>query len=133
MAQTKSRIVFGQPYLSGKSMLQDQILMIILPNGSVTSSNNLVVLIPDIWEDLKKSAGGKFLVKQAKGNTWFWDDKDLVVTDTETEKNIKFKLQIPIPKIEVFRDEKTGILDLETKPGDSDWAKYWKEYYERRN
>lgn len=132
MAQSTSRVVFGQPYLSGKSMLQDQILMIILPNGSVTSSNNLVVLIPDIWEDLKKSTG-KYLIKQAKGNVWFWDDKDLMVTDTETEKNVNFKLQIPTPPIEIFRNEKTGGIDLEVKSGDNDWVKYWKNNYERRN
>lgn len=126
----KMRVVYGQPYLNGKSLLQDQILMISMPNGSVNSSNNLVILIPDIWEELKKQVN-KYSVKQAKGNIWFWDDKDLVVTDTESEKNIKFKVQIPIPNIEVFKD-RSGKLDLEYDRDDNEWTKYWKKYYEQR-
>ena len=129
-AETKMRIVYGQPYINGRSLLQDQILMISMPNGSVNSSSNLVILIPDIWEDLKKQTG-KFSVKQAKGNVWFWDDKDLVVTDTESEKNIKFRVQIPIPTVEVFRNSK-GMLDLEYDRDDNEWTKYWKKYYEQR-
>ena len=118
MAETKYKIVYLQPYVSGKSVIQEQILMIQMPGGFTTSSKNLVTLIPDIWEDLKKSIG-TYNVRQAKGDTWFWDDEKLVVTDTETEKSIKFKLQIPIPTKNIFKD----FLE---DPNDSSWSTYWK-------
>lgn len=118
MAETKYKIVYAQPYVSGKSLIQEQILMIQMPGGSATSSKNIVTLIPDIWKDLKKSIG-TYNVKQVKGDTWFWDDEKLVVTDTETEKSIKFKLQIPIPTKNIFKD----FLE---DPSDSNWSIYWK-------
>ena len=119
MAETKYKIVYAQPYVFGKSLIQEQILMIQMPGGSTTSSKNIITLIPDIWEDLKKSIG-TYVVKHVKGDVWFWDDEKLVVTDTESEKSIKFKLQIPIPPKNVFSD----FLE---NPNDSDWAVYWKK------
>ena len=116
MAEIKYKIVYAQPYVSGKSLIQEQILMIQMPGGSATSSKNIVTLISDIWKDLKKSIG-TYNVKHVKGDTWFWDDEKLVVTDTETEKSIKFKLQIPIPPKDIFKD---GL-------GESDWAEYWEK------
>ena len=117
---TKSRIVYGYPYVQKNSLIQDQLFMIQLPNGSVNTSKNTVTLIENIWEDLKKEIG-KYSVKQAKGDSWFWDDSTLVVTDTKTEKNIKYKLQIPIPSKSVFENTPENENN-----GKSDWAKYWK-------
>ena len=120
--ETKSRIIYGYPYVYKDSLIQDQLFMIQLPNGAATTSQNTVTLIKNIWEDLKKETG-KYSVKQAKGDSWFWDDSTLMVTDTETEKNIKYKLQIPIPSKSVFENtpEENNIRE-----GESDWTKYWK-------
>ena len=117
--ETKSRIVYGYPYVYKNSLIQDQLFMIQMPNGSSNISKNTVTLIENIWEDLKKETG-KYSVKQAKGDSWFWDDSTLVVTDTETEKNIKYKLQIPIPPKNVFNDFLENL-------NDSAWAVYWKK------
>ena len=119
--ETKTRTVYGYPYIYKDSLIQDQLFMIQMPNGSANTSKNTVTLIKNIWEDLKKETG-KYLVKQAKGDSWFWDDNTLVVTDTETEKNIKYKLQIPIPNKNIFENSSENN-DRE----ESDWAKYWKK------
>lgn len=121
MAEIKYKIVYAQPYINGKSLVQDQILMVQMPKGYVSSSENKVVLISNIWEDLQKT-NGTYIVKQAKGDTWFWDDDKLVVTDTETEKNIKFKVQVPIPNKTIFES-------LDKDPKDTDWANYWKNKF----
>jgi hypothetical protein len=118
MIDAKYKIIYAQPYVSGKSLMQDQILMIQMPNGSVNSSENKVALISNIWEDLQKS-NGTYIVKHAKGDSWYWDDDKLVVTDTETEKNIKFKVQIPFP-------DKTIFENLNNESEDTEWACYWK-------
>ena len=117
--ETKTRIVYGYPYVFKDSLIQDQMLMIQMPNGWANTSKNTITLIKNIWEDLKKETG-KYSVKQAKGDAWFWDDSTLVVTDTETEKNIKYKLQIPIPSKSVF----SNFQDNEKE--ESEWASYWK-------
>ena len=119
--ETKTRTVYGYPYIYKDSLIQDQLFMIQMPNCSANTSKNTVTLIKNIWEDLKKETG-KYLVKQAKGDSWFWDDNTLVVTDTETEKNIKYKLQIPIPNKNIFENSSENN-DRE----ESDWAKYWKK------
>ena len=119
--ETKTRIVYGYPYVFKDSLIQDQLFMIQMPNGSANTSKNTVILIKNIWEDLKKETG-KYLVKQAKGDSWFWDDNTLIVTDTETEKNIKYKLQIPVPNKNIFENSSENN-DRE----ESDWAKYWKK------
>lgn len=119
--EIKTRIVYGYPYIYKDSLIQDQLFMIQMPNGSANTSKNTVTLIKNIWEDLKKETG-KYLVKQAKGDSWFWDDNTLVVTDTETEKNIKYKLQIPIPNKNIFENSSENN-DRE----ESDWTKYWKK------
>ena len=117
--ETKTRIVYGYPYVFKDSLIQDQMLMIQMPNGWANTSKNTITLIKNIWEDLNKETG-KYSVKQAKGDAWFWDDSTLVVTDTETEKNIKYKLQIPIPSKSVF----SNFQDNEKE--ESEWASYWK-------
>lgn len=118
--ETKTRIVYGYPYVFKDSLIQDQMLMIQMPNGWANTSKNTITLIKNIWEDLKKETG-KYSVKQAKGDAWFWDDSTLVVTDTETEKNIKYKLQIPIPSKSVFENTPGN------EKGESEWASYWKK------
>ena len=118
--ETKTRIVYGYPYVFKDSLIQDQIFMIQMPNGWANTSKNTITLIKNIWEDLKKETG-KYSVKQAKGDAWFWDDSTLVVTDTETEKNIKYKLQIPIPSKSVFSNSQDNEKE------ESEWASYWKK------
>lgn len=117
--ETKTRIVYGYPCVYKNSLIQDQMLMIQMPNGWANTSKNTITLIKNIWEDLKKETG-KYSVKQAKGDIWFWDDSTLMVTDTETEKNIKYKLQIPTPNKSVFENSQ------ENGKEESDWAIYWK-------
>lgn len=126
MAGTATRTVYGQVFVSGKALVQEQIFMIQMPNGSASTSENHVTLISDIWEDLKKDLG-TYKVTQVRDDFWYWDDDKLVMTDMETEKEVKIKVQIPRPSIDVFRNKETGALDLEVSDSDTPWTKFWKE------
>ena len=50
------KIIKGQAWISGNSLVQDQILL--TDNGK--SSENTVTLIDDIWDDLTKASGNKY-------------------------------------------------------------------------
>jgi hypothetical protein len=48
-----TKIIKGQAWISGNSLVQDQIMII----PGVDSVSNVVCLIEDIWEDLSSSSG----------------------------------------------------------------------------
>lgn len=106
MANTK--IIKGQVWVSGNSLIQDQTL--IGPNGA--TSNNTVALIDNIWEDLLSENG----TVQRDKNFWYW-------TATQTnldDEDIEIRVEAPRPK--------DGLLDQyngDPNQAHSDWAKYW--------
>ncbi len=117
-----SKVIKGQAFVSGNALVQDQMLMVVLPNGSTTTSSNFVTLIKDVWADLKSTTSE---IKQVKGDCWCWEVK---VTDTEdNSKEVTMKVQAPTPDKMVFWDEEKKNFDLEPNSDDSNWSKYWKE------
>lgn len=121
MADKDTKIVKGQAFVSGKSLVQDQIFMVVLPNGRANSSVNHLILINDIFEELQKD-NTEYVPTQLKGDTWYWD---IEVTDIETEKQVKQRVIIPRPTMQDFWDEEKGNYDLDPENG-TEWAKYWK-------
>lgn len=106
----KAITIYGQAYLSGDSLVQDQILL-----TDTTQSENTVILIPDIWEDLKNPSG-KW--KSEKDTYFYWETE---MTDTEdTERKVKVKVSCPKPNPSVFD------CVFEASEGDSQWTTYWK-------
>lgn len=107
-----SKIIKGQVWISGNSLLQDQTL--VAPGG--ITSNNTVALIKDIWEDLL-SANSQ--VKRDR-NFWYYEASMHNLEDEE----ITVRVEVPRPK--------DGLLDqYDGDPGKakSDWARYWIEKF----
>lgn len=108
---TKAVTIYGQAFISEDALVQDQILF-----TDKTQSENTVVLIPNIWEDLK-STTGKW--KEGKSGYFYWE---VEMTDTEdTERKIKVKVSCPKPDPSFFK------YNFNPAPGDSDWTIYWKK------
>lgn len=111
-AQTKT--IYGQPFLADESLMQDVTLLVINGQNS-TSSENTVVIIENIWNDLK-SKTGKF--KNNGKGFWYWE---VDVTDMEDpDKTMKVKYPCPKPTMETFEN------NIEVSENDSAWTTYWK-------
>lgn len=124
----------GQAWIYDNSqVIQDQTL--ITTNGT---SENTVVLVEDIWEDLL-SGTGKWKVSDNNKKYFYWEYKQ---TDTASQladgsySEVTIKLECPKPKpglIEaLFIDKNTGYpvspkdwADEDIEKLGSDWAKYW--------
>lgn len=107
----KAITIYGQAFLSEDALVQDQILI-----TDRTQSENTVVIIPNIWEDLKSTTGNW---KVGKSGYFYWE---VEMTDTENiEKKVKVKISCPKPDPSLFD------YNFESSTGDSDWTKYWKE------
>lgn len=102
--------IYGQAFISGDSLVQDQILI-----TDKTQSENTVIIIDDIWEDLMSSSG-KW--KEGKNGYFYWE---VEMTDTEdSDKKVKVKISCPKPGPERFN------FNFTLSDTDSGWAKYWK-------
>lgn len=106
----KTITIYGQAFIVDNSLVQDQTLI-----TDTTQSENTVILVPDIWEDLK-SVSGKW--KSGKNGFFYWE---VEMTDMEdTERTVKVKIPCPKPEPSFFD------FDFEETVSDSDWTKYWK-------
>lgn len=106
----ESKTIKGQAMIIGDSLVQDQIL--ILQNGVV--SENSIVLIKNIWDDLT-SESGTFKSNQKK-TFFYWEYK---MTDPNNDDNeITVMIECPRPKDGMYE----APFD---KEGKSDWEKFW--------
>ena len=102
--------IYGQAFISDDSLVQDQILI-----TDKTQSENTIVIIPDIWEDLMNPSG---TWKAGKNGYFYWE---VEMTDTEdTSKKTKVKVTCPKPEPSLFD------YNFEVSDSDSDWTAYWK-------
>ena len=118
------KIIKNLPYLSYDSekgtwkLLQEQITF-VEDKKKVREFEETVVLIEDVWEDLKSTEG-----------EWKWNGKKYFYWECEAnsleDEIVKTQIEAPWPTKEVFMNEE-GKLDLEILDGDSDWSKYWKK------
>ena len=112
-AQTKS--IYGQAYIMGESLVQD--IIFLVTNGKTTSrSENTVIVIENIWEDLLSSSGK---AKEGRPGYWYWEVDMTDIEDPDT--TVKMKINCPKPGPEVFD------YNYEPSENDSEWAAYWKE------
>ena len=117
------KVVKSSPYIhiseEGKySLVQEQVVF-VEEKKKVKEFNETVVLIEDIWEDLKNKAG-----------QWKWNGKKYFYWECETTslegETVKEMIEAPAPTAEIFTN-KEGKIDLEILDEDSDWTKYWKK------
>ena len=105
-----TKIIKGQAWISGNSLVQDQIMII----PGVDSVSNVVCLIEDIWDDLSSSSG------QYKTNGkgyFYWEYKQTFIENPDLEVTVYF--ECPAPKSGLFNEP----YDPDTVQGD--YAKYW--------
>lgn len=104
------KTIKGEAFISGKSLVQDIILF-----TDTTQSESTVIIIEDIWEDLKSTSGK---AKTDGKGYWYWE---VEMTDMEDmDKLFKIKITCPKPGPGLFE------YKFEEESGDSDWTKYWK-------
>lgn len=117
------KVVKSSPYIhiseEGKySLVQEQVVF-VEEKKKVKEFNETVVLIEDIWKDLKDKAG-----------QWKWNGKKYFYWECETTslegETVKEMIEAPVPTAEIFTNEE-GKIDLEILDEDSDWTKYWKK------
>ena len=105
------KIIKGQAWVSGDSLVQDQILL--TENGK--SSENTVVLIANIWDDLTKASGNEY--KTNNKGYFFWE---VEMTSMENDDIIvKVNIECPKPKQGLFQEP------YDPESVDSSYAKYW--------
>lgn len=101
----------GTAWISGKQVVQSQTL--ILDNGE--TSENVVAIIDDIWEDLMATD------HQYKWNNkkYFYWEYDVTDPDDVTGASlIKMQLECPLPKSDLFTEPYTDTYEGE-------WPNYW--------
>lgn len=106
------KVIKNAPYIDGDKLVQEQIVF-IENKKKVEELNETVVLIENIWEDLKSKSGQW---KWNKAKYFYWENE---ATSLEDE-TIKVQTEAPQPTREIFDN------DLEVLEEDSDWTKYWK-------
>jgi hypothetical protein len=109
------RTIKGQAWVSGNKLLQDQI--IIYEGGK--SSENTVILIPDIWTNLMEGDDTDYPVKEGNRKGYFYWEVEMNSIDDDSEV-VKVFIECPKPRTEDFEN-------LENC--NTEWAKYWNERY----
>ena len=112
-AQTETRTIYGQAYIVENSLVQDMIFL-VLSGKNVSRSENTVIVVEDIWEDLKSKTG----TSKRDKNYWYWE---VNMTDIEDpDHTVKVRVGCPKPGPEIFD------YNYETSSDDSEWSIYWK-------
>lgn len=121
MANT-TKTIKGQAAIISDALVQDQILLYTLDGKTIKSTQGMVTLIPNIWDDLKSKTGE---VKTNGRGYWYWE---VSITDTSGERSdITVFFECPAPEVEMFLTEDGKNYDFTEKEADSDWTKYWKK------
>ena len=121
MNETKT--LLGQIWIQDDKLLQEQTL--ITTSGI---SDNVVVLIDDIWNDLLSNSG----TYKSKGSYFYWEEKVTSIEDDDIEVDTKIECPKPryedIEKLKNNYDPETGSISGEYS---GDYALYWaKKAYE---
>lgn len=116
----QSRTVKGQPWISGDSLVQDQILLVTTDGREVRQAEGLCVLIENIWDDLTSTTG----TWKKKKKQFFWEvEVSDTAGDSGSDATVKVLVECPKPGPELFK------FDFEPAEGDSEWTIAWKEKF----
>lgn len=112
------KIIKGQAWISGVSLVQDQIL--ITTKGT---SENTVVLVPNIWTDLT-TFSDSHEYKTNKNGYFFWEVEMTSMEDDDTIVKINIECPKPDVNIDPFRNPEpdNGWSSSEIA---ENYAKYW--------
>lgn len=120
---SNSKTIYGQAWIlrdpnpenPKDSLVQEQLLIV---KGSSIVSENTVVLIEDIWDNLlNPTEGGEYAYKSNGKKFFYWE---VNMTDVNDDSIVhKVKIECPAPKEGLFEEP----YDLDKVEGD--YAKYW--------
>jgi hypothetical protein len=132
----EEKIIYGQPYIKGDSLVQDQ--------TKITSRGKVIdipaaVIIEDIWDNLKNNNPYTYNDTSAtyktnnKKDYFYWEVKQTSIESDDIEVTINF--ECPKPKDGLFDD----LWENKIEPDDNsvlskgDYAAYWyKKIYTSR-
>ena len=132
------KIIKGQPYIQGDSLVQDQTK---ITNKGKAIDIPAAVIIEDIWENLKNNTpytydnGSKSYKTNSKKDYFYWEVKQTSIESDDIEVTINF--ECPKPKEGLFDDLWESNIDPENETVLSmgDYTAYWykKVYTARTN
>ena len=120
-----NNVIKGQAWISNDKLLQDQIIEI---NGVLTE--NTVVLIPDIWDNLFNNGDSNYSVKSNKKGYFYWEvEVTPIDNDNIGQLNEKMFIECPKPREDQF-DRLNEVQVEEGEDVSENWAKYWKKRFD---
>lgn len=125
MSDNSSNVIKGQAWISDNKLLQDQIIEI---NGVLTE--NTVVLISDIWDNLFNNGDSEYVVKSNKKGYFYWEIPVTPIdNDNVGQLNEKMFIECPKPREDQF--ERLNEVQVDEGEDVSEvWAKYWKKRFD---
>lgn len=105
----ETKTILGQAWISGDSLVQDQIL--VTTNGM---SENTVVILQDIWSDLTSNNG---TYKTNDKGYFYWEVNMTSMEDDDI--TVKVNIECPKPKPGLFQEP------YDPESVDGKYAKYW--------
>jgi hypothetical protein len=125
MSDNSSNVIKGQAWISDNKLLQDQIIEI---NGVLTE--NTVVLISDIWDNLFNNGDSEYVVKSNKKGYFYWEIPVTPIdNDNVGQLNEKMFIECPKPREDQF--ERLSEVQVDEGEDVSEvWAKYWKKRFD---
>lgn len=119
MSETRYKLIKGQAWIKGNSLVQEQIM--IFPGSSI-ATENVIVLIENIWDNLLTEPGATAYGYKTNGKKYFyWEVKMTDTTDDTIEVTVR--VECPKPNEEIFE----RIAESDEVVGD--YAKYWQNQY----
>lgn len=128
MGEEIDNIIRGQAWISNDKLLQDQIIEM---NGVLTE--NTVVLISNIWDNLFDNGDLNYPVKSNKKGYFYWEVK-VTPVDNDNVGQINEKMFIECPKPREDQFDRLKEVQIGVEDGDDEingnWAKYWKRRFD---
>ena len=135
MSETgKTEIIYGQAWVMGDSLVQEQIHLVQVGSGTAMSEN-VVVLIENIWDNLLGESNSIDTMNATDGKCcsgykvggkkyFYWDVKMNSVSEDSSVLTVK--IECPKPKeglMDQFYDSEKDCYDVDKATGA--YAKYW--------
>ena len=118
-------IIKGQAWISGDKLLQDQIVFL-----NDIPTENTVVLISNIWDNLFENGDNNYIVKSNKKGYFYWEVPVTPIdNDNVGQLNEKMLIECPKPREDQF-DRLNEVQIEEGEDVSGIWAKYWKKRFD---
>ena len=97
MSEAKTKTIYGQAWVQGDSLVQEQLLVSSDPKIPVTE--NVISLIDNIWDNLTTDKESSTYGYKTNGKKYFYWEVEVTSLEDET---VKVKIEAPVPTREVY-------------------------------